>query len=99
VVEGLRFQCANLTSFTILYNDYTAYKENRISYLSDLNTDIDNLTTNLSILNSDINKNFVDNSSLSTLSIAFDDQFTLITTCIDDKLLEQHDYTDQEIEA
>jgi hypothetical protein len=36
VVEGLPFQYANLTSFTILSNDYTAYKENSISYLTNL---------------------------------------------------------------
>ncbi len=33
------------------------------------------------------------------LSTAIDDQFELTTTYIDDKITEQHGYTDQEIEA
>jgi hypothetical protein len=31
--------------------------------------------------------------------VAIDEQFTVTTTYIDDKITEQHDYTDQEIEA
>ncbi len=36
---------------------------------------------------------------MSPLSNAIDDQFELTTTYIDDKITEQHEYTDQEIEA
>jgi hypothetical protein len=39
------------------------------------------------------------NTTLSTLSTAIDDQFELTTTYIDDKITEQHEYTDQEVEA
>jgi hypothetical protein len=99
VVEGLPLQYADLTSFTILSNDYTAYKENSISYITNINNDIVNLSTNISILNTDINYNYVNITALSTLSTAIDEQFTLTTTYIDDKIIEQHDYTDQEIEA
>ncbi len=52
-------------------------------------SDIDNLTTNLSVLNVDINNNFVNNTILSTLSTAIDDQFELTTTYIDDKTIAQ----------
>ena len=99
VVEGLPFQYANLSTFTILSNDYDTFKMNNISNLSNINLEIDNLTTSLSTLNTDINYNFVNNTTLSTLSSAIDDQFVLTTTYIDEKILEQHDYTDQEIEA
>ena len=52
VVEGLPLQYADLTSFTILSNDYTAYKENSISYITNINSDIDNFNyTTTSLLN------------------------------------------------
>jgi hypothetical protein len=53
VVEGLPYQYANLTTFTILSNDYDSYKINNNSNLSNINLDIDNLSTTLSILSSD----------------------------------------------
>ncbi len=40
----------------------------------------------------------IKNILLSTLSNAIDDQFELTTTYIDDKITEQHEYTEQEIE-
>ena len=92
VVQGLPHQYANLTAFTILSNDYDQFKINS-------NNDIDNLTTNLSILNTDISNNYVNNTTLSTLSTAVDDQFETTITYIDDKVMEQKEYTDQEIEA
>jgi hypothetical protein len=52
VVEGLPYQYANLTAFTTLSDDYEAYKITNNSYLSILDTDIQNLTTNISVLNS-----------------------------------------------
>ncbi len=78
---------------------YYAFKITNNSNLSSINNDINNLTTNLSVLNIDINNNFVNNTTLSTLSTSIDDQFELNTTYIDDKITEQHEYTDQEIEA
>jgi hypothetical protein len=124
VVEGLPFQYANLTSSTNLSNNYDTFKINNTSNLSNINSDIDNLTSNLSILSNDytaykensfsyitninndieylntnIDNNFVHNTTLSTLSTAIDEQFELTTTYIDDKITEQHEYTDQEIEA
>jgi len=99
VVEGLPNQYANLTTFTILSDDYDAFKITNNSNLSIINNDIDNLTTNLSVLNIDINNNFVNNTTLSTLSTSIDDQFELTTTYIDEKITEQQEYTDQEIEA
>ena len=124
VVEGLPNQYANLTTFTNLSNDYETFKINNTSNLSNINSDIDNLTSNLSILSNDyteykensfsyttninndidnintnIDNNFVNNTTLSTLSTSIDEQFELTTTYIDDKITEQHEYTDQEIEA
>ena len=114
VVEGLPYQYANLTSFTILSNDYDSFKINNTSNLSNINLDIDNLSTSLSILSSDyesykitsnsylniINNDIVNlNTTLSTLSTSIDDQFELTTTYIDEKITEQQEYTDQEIEA
>jgi len=124
VVEGLPNQYANLTTFTNLSNDYETFKINNTSNLSNINSDIDNLTSNLSTLSNDytaykensfsyitninndidnintnIDNNFVNNTTLSTLSTAIDEQFELTTTYIDDKITEQHEYTDQEIEA
>ena len=117
VVEGLPYQYANLTTFTILSDDYEAYKIsnntnfqilsndyeqfkiNNTTNLSILNIDIDNLTTSLSILNTDISNNYVNNTTFSTLTTAVDDQFESTITYIDDKITEQHEYTDQEIEA
>ncbi len=54
----------------VLSNDYTEYKENSISYITNINNDIDNLNTN-------IDNNFVNNTTLSTLSTAIDEQFEL----------------------
>jgi hypothetical protein len=131
VVEGLPYQYANLSSFTILSNDYDSFKIRNTSYLSNINLDIDNLTsnlsilssdfeankitansylninnndiinlsTNVSILNTDINDNYVNNTTSTTLSTAIDDQFELTTTYIDEKITEQHAYTDQEVES
>ena len=99
VVEGLPFKYANLTSFTILSDDYDEHKINNISSISSLDLDINNLSTSISILSSDINYNYVNNTTLSTLSTAIDEQFETTTTYIDDKITEQHEYTDQEIEA
>ncbi len=50
-------------------------------------------------LNTNIDNNFVNNTTLSTLSTAIDYQFELTTTYIDDKITEKQEYTDQEIEA
>ena len=117
VVEGLPYQYANLTTFSILSDDYEAYKItdnsrfeilsnnyeqfkiNNNTNLSILNIDITNLNTIVSVLNVDITNNFVNNTTLSTLTTAVDNQFELTTTYIDDKITEQHEYTDQEIEA
>jgi len=99
VVEGLPFKYANLTSFTILSDDYDEHKINNISSISSLDLDINNLSTSISILSSDVNYNYVNNTTLSTLSTAIDEQFETTTTYIDDKITEQHEYTDQEIEA
>jgi hypothetical protein len=108
VVEGLPNQYANLTAFTNLSNNYDSFKISNTSNLSNISLDIDNLTTSLSTLNTDITNNFVNNTSLTTLSTAIDNQFELTTTyidnqleltttCIDEKITEQHEYTDQEI--
>ena len=63
------------------------------------NLDIENLNTSISTLNVDISNNYVNNTTLSTLSTAIDGQFETTITYIDDKATEQHEYTDQEIEA
>ncbi len=99
IVEGLPFQYANWTSFSILSNDYEANEITTNSYFNIINNDIDNLVTNLSILSNDISIDYVNNTTWSTLSTAIDDQFELTTTYIDDKITEQHEYTDQEVEA
>jgi len=99
VVEALPNQYANLQTFTTLSNNYNDYKTNNNSNISNINNDIDNLTSSLSTLSNDINNNYVTNTTLSTLSTAIDDQFELTTTYIDEKITEQHEYTDQEIEA
>jgi hypothetical protein len=49
VVEGLPYQYANLTAFTILSDDYDSLKINNTFNLSNINLDIDNLSTSLSI--------------------------------------------------
>jgi hypothetical protein len=98
VVEGLPNQYANLTSFSILSNNYDDYTANNNSNISTMNLDIVNLGTSLSILSDDISINYVNNTTLSTLSTAIDDEFTTTITYIDDKITEQHEYTDQEIE-
>ena len=97
VVQGLPYKYANLTTFTILSDDYDSFKITNNSNLSIINNDIVNLTTNLSVLNIDINNNFVNNTTLSTLSTAIDDEFETTITYINDKATEQHEYTDQEI--
>ena len=99
VVQGLPYKYANLTAFSTLSDNYDAFKITNNSKLSTIYLDIDNLTTNLSVLNVDINNNFVNNTSLSILSDAVDNQFTLTTTYIDEQIVIQHEYTDQEIEA
>ncbi len=99
VVEGISFQNAILTSFSILSNDYEANKITTNSYLNIINNDIDNLVTNLSTLSNDVSINYVNNTAWSTLSTAIDDRFELTTIYIDDKITEQHEYTDQEVEA
>jgi hypothetical protein len=63
VVEGLLFRYANLSSFTILSNDYETFKINNTSNLSIINTDIDNLSTSLSILSSDYDSYKISNNS------------------------------------
>ena len=110
VVQGLPYEYANLTAFTILSNDYEQFKidnnidiNNLTTSLSTLNTDItnniNNLTTSLSTLNVEVNNNFVSNTTLSTITDAIDNQFTATTTYIDEQIVLQQDYTDQEIEA
>ena len=69
-----------------------------------LNNDVENLTTNLSILNTDLSNDYVNNTTLSTFTTAtlptvVDDQFEKTINHIDDKATEQHEYTDQEIVA
>ncbi len=49
-------------------------------------------------MSDDISINYVNNPTLSTLSNTIDDEFTTTTTYIDDKVPEQHENTDQEIE-
>jgi hypothetical protein len=64
-----------------------------------LNIDVNHLNTSVSVLNVDVTNNFVNNTILSILSDAVDNQFEITTTYIDDKTPEQHEYTYQEIEA
>ena len=93
------YKITNNTNFQILSDDYEQFKINNNTNLSILNIDIDNLTTSLSILNTDISNNYVNNTTLSTLTTAVDDQFETTINYIDDKATEQHEYTNQEIEA
>ena len=93
------YKITNNSRFETLSDDYEAYKITSNSYLSILDTDIQNLTTNISVLNVDISNNYVNTTTLSTLTTAVDDQFETTITYIDDKATEQHEYTDQEIEA
>jgi hypothetical protein len=60
VVQGLPNQYANLTTFTALSADYDLYKINN-------NSNIDNLTEDLSALNTNINDNYVNNTTLTAL--------------------------------
>jgi hypothetical protein len=47
-----------------------------------------------------MNKDIVNvNPTISVLFDSIDDQFELTTTYIDEKITEQHEYTDQEVEA
>jgi hypothetical protein len=78
----------NLTAFSILSDDYDSFIISNKTNISISNLDIEN-----------IENSYVINTLLSTLSTAIDNQFELTTTCIDDKATEQHEYTDQEIEA
>jgi hypothetical protein len=98
VVQGLPNQYANLTSFFILSNNYDDYTANINSNISTMNLDIVNLGTSLSILSNDVSNNYVNNTTLSTLSDTIDDEFSTTITYVDDKVQEQHEYTDQEIE-
>jgi hypothetical protein len=84
-----------MNNTTNLMNNTT----NNITNLSILNTDIQNLTTNISVLNVDNSNNYVNNTTISTLTTAVDDRFETTITYIDDKATEQHEYTDQEVEA
>ena len=93
------YKITNNTNFQILSEDYEANKITSNSHLSILNNDIDNSTSSLSILNTDIINNYVNNTTLSTLTTAVDVQFETTITYIDDKITEQQEYTDQEIEA
>ena len=77
VVEGLPCQYANLTTFTILSNDYETFKINNISQFSVINDDIDNLTSNLSILSDDYDAFKITNNS--NLSIINNDIVNLTT--------------------
>ena len=72
VVEGLPFQYANLTTFTILSDNYDAYKITTNSSLTNINSDIDNLNTSLSNLSINISNNFVNNTTFTTLSDNYD---------------------------
>jgi len=99
VVEALPNQYANLQTFSTLSNNYNDYTINNNSNISNINNDIDNLSSSLSTLSNDININYVTNTTLSTLSDTIDDEFTTTITYIDNKITEQHEYTDQEVEA
>jgi hypothetical protein len=47
-----------------------------------------------------MNKDIVNvNPTISVLFDSIDDQFELTTTYIDEQITEQHEYTDQEVEA
>ncbi len=86
VVEGLPNQYANLTTFTALSADYDLYKINN-------NSNIDNLTEDLSTLNTNINDNYVNNTTLTTLSTAIDNQFESTTTYIDNNFVNNTTFT------
>ena len=62
------YKITNNTRFETLSDEYEAYKITYNSYLSILNHDIEILTTNLSILNTDMSNNYVNNTTLSTLT-------------------------------
>ena len=70
VVEGLPFKYANLTTFTILSDDYEAYKITDNSRFEILSNNYEqfkiNNNTNLSILNTDITNL---NTSVSVLNV------------------------------
>ena len=88
VVDNIPSTHANLTVVNDLSDNFNTYTINNTSSISTINLAIDT-----------INNNYVNHTALSILSTAIDDQFTTTTTYIDDKATEQHDYTDQEIEA
>ena len=97
-------QINNLTtSLSTLNVEVTNNINNLTTSLSTLNVEVtnnfNNLTTSLSTLNVEVTNNFVSNTTLSTITDAIDNQFTDTTTYIDEQIVLQHDYTDQEIEA
>jgi hypothetical protein len=98
VAEGLPYQYANLTSLSILSGDYDDYTINNNCNISTINLEIVNLSTSSSILSNDISICYVSNTTSSALSDTIDDELTTTVTYIDDKVREQHEYTDQEIE-
>ena len=74
VVGGLPFQYANLTTFTILSDDYGNYKINNNMNVEGINTDLTN--------------NYVKNATLTTITLAIDEQFATTITYINDKSTE-----------
>ena len=88
VVENIPSTYANLTLVNDLSDNFNTYTINNTSSISTINLSIDT-----------INNNYVNHTTLSTLSTAIHDQFTTTITYIDDKATEQHEYTDKEIEA
>jgi hypothetical protein len=96
LLQTLTLKFANLTTFTILSNDYDYFKISNNTNLSILNIDIDNLTTNLSILNTNTINHYVNNTTLSTLTTAIDNHCALTTTYVDDEILILKEYTYQE---
>ena len=83
------YKITNNSRFETLSDDYEAFKITSNSYLSILDTDIQNLTTNISVLNVDITNNFVNNTTSSTITDAIDNQFTDTTTYIDEQIVIQ----------
>ena len=88
VVENIPSNYVNLTVVNDLTDNFNTYTVNNTSSISTINLAID-----------EINNNYVNHTALSILSTAIDDQFATTTTYIDEKIAEQHEYTDQEIEA
>ncbi len=80
-------------------NDYEQFKKNYNADPSIFNMDIQNLTTIISVLNHDINNYLGNHTISSTLTTAVDHQFETPITYIDDKITEQQEYADQDIET